>query len=31
VRHFERRLERVFDGEWWRPDKGIEFRFPTGR
>jgi hypothetical protein len=30
VRHFERRLERVFDGEWWRPEKGTEFRFPAG-
>ena len=30
VRHFERRLERVFDGEWWRPEKGTEFRFPVG-
>ena len=29
VRHFERRLERVFDGEWWRPEKGTEFRFPA--
>lgn len=29
LRHFERRLERVFDGDWWRPDKGTEFRFPT--
>jgi L-ascorbate metabolism protein UlaG (beta-lactamase superfamily) len=22
--HFERRLERVFDGEWWRPDRWTE-------
>jgi len=29
--HFEGRLERVFDGEWWRPEKGTEFRFPTAR
>jgi hypothetical protein len=28
LRHFERRLERVFDGEWWRPDRWTEFRFP---
>jgi L-ascorbate metabolism protein UlaG (beta-lactamase superfamily) len=25
--HFERRLERVFDGEWWRPDRWTELRF----
>jgi len=30
VRHFENRLERVWNGEWWRPEKGTEFRFPTG-
>jgi L-ascorbate metabolism protein UlaG (beta-lactamase superfamily) len=24
LRHFERRLERVFDGEWWRPDRWTE-------
>ena len=22
--HFERRLERVFDGEWWRPERWTE-------
>ena len=27
--HFENRLERVFDGEWWRPEVWTEFRFPT--
>ncbi|MDA0311310.1 MAG: hypothetical protein O2992_04245 [Gemmatimonadetes bacterium] len=27
--HFESRLERVFSGEWWRPDRWTEFRFPT--
>jgi hypothetical protein len=27
--HFEGRLERVFDGEWWRPEKRTEFRFPV--
>jgi hypothetical protein len=26
--HFQDRLERVFDGEWWRPELGTEFRFP---
>jgi L-ascorbate metabolism protein UlaG (beta-lactamase superfamily) len=26
LRHFERRLERVFDGEWWRPDRWTELR-----
>ena len=31
VRYFERRLESVHDGEWWRPEKGTEFLFPTGR
>jgi L-ascorbate metabolism protein UlaG (beta-lactamase superfamily) len=25
--HFEGRLDRVFDGEFWRPEKGTEFRF----
>jgi hypothetical protein len=28
--HFEHRLERVFDGEWWRPEIGTVFRFPAG-
>ena len=28
--HFEHRLERVFDGEWWRPELWTEFRFPAG-
>lgn len=28
IGHFEDRLERVFDGEWWRPEIGTEFRFP---
>ena len=28
--HFEERLVRVFDGQWWRPDIWTEFRFPTG-
>ena len=28
--HFERRLTRVFDGEWWRPEIGTVFRFPSG-
>lgn len=28
IGHFEDRLERVFDGEWWRPDLWTEFRFP---
>lgn len=27
--HFEGRLERVFDGEWWRPEKGTEFLLPA--
>ena len=27
--HFENRLERVFDGEWWKPELWTEFRFPT--
>jgi L-ascorbate metabolism protein UlaG (beta-lactamase superfamily) len=26
IRHFERRLERVFDGPWWRPDRWTELR-----
>jgi hypothetical protein len=26
--HFENRLERVFDGEWWKPELWTEFRFP---
>ena len=29
VGHFERRLERVFDGEWWRPEIGTVFHFPV--
>jgi len=28
IGHFEDRLERVFDGEWWRPGLWTEFRFP---
>ena len=28
--HFEQRLTRVFDGEWWRPEIGTVFRFPPG-
>lgn len=28
--HFVGRLERVFDGEWWRPEKGTEFLLPVG-
>ena len=27
--HFEGRLDRVFAGEWWRPDLWTEFRFPA--
>jgi len=27
--HFEGRMERVFDGPWWRPDLWTEFRFPA--
>jgi len=27
MKHFEDRLKRVFDGEWWRPEIGTEFRF----
>jgi L-ascorbate metabolism protein UlaG (beta-lactamase superfamily) len=26
--HFERRLEAVHDGDWWRPDLWTEFRLP---
>jgi len=28
IEHFERRLGRVFDGPWWRPEIGTVFRFP---
>lgn len=28
IGHFQNRLERVFDGEWWRPEIGTVFRFP---
>lgn len=28
MRHFENRLRRVFDGDFWRPEIGTEFRFP---
>jgi hypothetical protein len=28
IGHFQDRLERVFDGEWWRPELWTEFRFP---
>ena len=28
IGHFEDRLGRVFDGEWWRPEIGTVFRFP---
>ncbi len=28
IGHFEDRLERVFDGPFWRPEIGTEFRFP---
>lgn len=28
MRHFENRLARVFDGAFWRPEIGTEFRFP---
>ncbi|MDX1645908.1 MAG: MBL fold metallo-hydrolase [Longimicrobiales bacterium] len=31
IEHFEDRLTRVFDGPFWRPDIGTEFRFPKGR
>jgi len=27
--HFEARLDRVFAGEFWRPDLGTELRFPA--
>ena len=27
MKHFEDRLQRVFAGEWWRPEIGTEFRF----
>lgn len=27
ISYFERRLGRIFDGEWWRPDIGTVFRF----
>lgn len=27
IEHFEKRLGRVFDGEWWRPAIGAEFSF----
>ena len=29
IGHFEARLQRVFDGEWWRPAPATEFRFPA--
>lgn len=28
IGHFEARLDHVFDGEFWRPEIGTEFRFP---
>lgn len=28
IGHFQRRLEGVLDGEWWRPGLWTEFRFP---
>ncbi|MDH3270730.1 MAG: hypothetical protein OEN56_05320 [Gemmatimonadota bacterium] len=28
IRHFEKRLERVFAGDVWRPEIGTVFRFP---
>lgn len=28
IGHFQHRLERVFDGDWWRPEIGTAFRFP---
>lgn len=28
IGHFEDRLDRVFDGPFWRPEIGTEFRFP---
>ncbi len=27
--HFEGRLDRVFGGQWWRPDRWTEFYFPA--
>lgn len=30
IGHFEWRLDRVFAGEWFRPDRWTEFRFPAG-
>ncbi|MDX1493983.1 MAG: hypothetical protein R3253_08000, partial [Longimicrobiales bacterium] len=27
IGHFEDRLDRVFDGDFWRPEIGTEFRF----
>jgi Beta-lactamase superfamily domain len=27
ITYFEARLDRVFDGEWWRPEIGTDFRF----
>ncbi len=30
IAHFEDRLGRVFDGEFWRPEIGTVFRFPRG-
>ena len=29
-REFDRRLERSFTGEWWRPERWTEFRFGPG-
>ena len=26
--HFEERLDRIFDGPWWRPDLWTEFLIP---
>ncbi len=28
--HFEGRLRKVFDGDYWRPDRFTEFRIPRG-
>lgn len=28
IGHFEDRLDRVFEGDYWRPEIGTEFRFP---
>jgi L-ascorbate metabolism protein UlaG (beta-lactamase superfamily) len=28
IGHFQSRLDRVFDGSWWRPEIGTVFRFP---